>query len=370
MGSTHEITDPKVIAREAREWLIRLDGDEEPSAEEKASLRAWTERSDAHREELARISQFWDEASVLTELSIPLQNEAQNQRGQSKVVAANWLKGFMGFQYAGVLSMVCVVGLVLFAFNTYNNTLNAASNGIYSTAVGELQTHTLADGSVLRINTDSQVEVNFNAEARSIRLLRGEAHFEVSHNKRWPFDVYAGIGRVKAVGTAFSVRLSDERVRVIVSEGRVDLAAPLDTVDQKPGELAAPAVLQSIGLLERRQTASFDNRMNAAEASSATPGTESRSLLNVNTLQEVELGRQLSWREGFLVFNAQPLSQVVAEVERYTPITIKILDEDLNALRIGGRFKIGEMDAMFDVFESSFGITVDRVDGKNVHLKK
>ena len=90
----------------------------------------------------------------------------------------------------------------------------------------------------------------------------------------------------------------------------------------------------------------------------------------MNTLQEVELGRQLSWREGFLVFNAQPLSQVVAEVERYTPITIKILDEDLNALRIGGRFKIGEMDAMFDVFENSFGITVDRVDGKNVHLKK
>lgn len=361
MDRFDKVEDSKTIAKEAREWLIRLDGDEEPGADEKASLQAWVAQSETHRQELARISAFWDEASVLTELSIPLQNEAQNRRAVSGQGFAN--------RYVGALSVLCVLSVLLLGFNAYKHSVNAATNGIYTTNIGELQAHTLADGSVLRLNTNSQVEVSFNSRARNIRLLRGEAHFDVSHNRRWSFHVYAGLGRVKAVGTAFGVRLVDDRVKVIVSDGKVDLAVPIDVKRGVPASERGPAVLQSIGQLDRGQEASFDSRVEVVEGSGGS-SIGSVQNLNINSLPEAELGRQLAWRDGFLVFNALPLSQVVKELNRYTSLNIKILDDELNTLKIGGRFKISEMDAMFDVFESSFGITVSRVDEKNIHLKK
>ena len=229
MDNLYKMTDPIVIAKEARDWLIRLDGDDALSVNEQAALRAWGERSEMHQQELMRITQFWNEASVLTELSIPIQNEAQRQyesehKSQDKqkktaIGLVAWLNGFRGLRYGGALSLVGVLGILVFSFNVYNNALNTSTNGVYTTGIGELQTHTLADGSVIRINTNSQVKVNFNADARSIRLLRGEAHFEVSHNRRWPFDVYAGIGRVKAVGTAFSVRLMLIASRLLFLKG-------------------------------------------------------------------------------------------------------------------------------------------------------
>ena len=382
MDNLYKMTDPIVIAKEARDWLIRLDGDDALSVNEQAALRAWGERSEMHRQELTRITQFWNEASVLTELSIPIQNEAQRQneseseqKAQSKqkkpaIGLVAWLNGFRGLRYGGALSLVGVLGILVFSFNVYNNALNTSTNGIYTTGIGELQTHTLADGSVIRINTNSQVKVNFNADARSIRLLRGEAHFEVSHNRRWPFDVYAGIGRVKAVGTAFSVRLDVDSVEVIVSEGRVELAVPTSVINDSSSALSGPAMLRSIGRLDKNQIAQFNNQVDAVEQSGAGASSLPINKLEVGTLADVELGRQLAWREGFLVFNAQPLSQVVAEVSRYTALNITILDEELNALRIGGRFKIGEMDAMFDVFENNFGITVSRIDDKTIQLKK
>ena len=370
MDNLYKKTDPIVIAQEAREWLIRLDGDDDLSVNEKASLHAWANRSEQHQQELARITQFWSEASVLTELSIPIQNEAQRTQKNRAMSLAAWLSGFRSLRYGGALSLVGILAVMFFSFNVYNNALNTATNGIYTTGVGELQTHVLADGSVIRINTNSQVEVNFNTEARNIRLLRGEAHFEVSHNRRWPFDVYAGVGRVKAVGTAFSVRLDIDRVEVIVSEGRVELALPTSSVNGSSKDLSAPAILQSVGRLDKNQIAQFNNYIDTAQEKVAGGSQLSVKKLNVNTLHEVELGRQLAWREGFLVFDAQPLSQVVAEVSRYTALNITILDEELNTLKIGGRFKIGEMDAMFDVFENNFGITVSRIDEKTIQLKK
>ena len=100
-----------------------------------------------------------------------------------------------------------------------------ATNGIYAAAIGEIREQELVDGSVLQINTDSQVNVEYSEGTRKIHLLRGEAHFDVAHDKDWPFQVYAGKGVVKAVGTAFSVRLEEEKISVIVTEGKVDLVA-------------------------------------------------------------------------------------------------------------------------------------------------
>ena len=240
---------------------------------------------------------------------------------------------------------------------------------------------TLADGSVVQINTDSQVQVDFSDTLRKIRLMRGEAHFDVTRDPDRPFEVYAGKGMVKAVGTAFSVRLSQDYIKVTVSEGRVDLAAivedPIETRAELSASEARPGAERAhrsdkplptkIGSLGHGQRATFSNQAIRAEYR-GSDDSGSSIVPEINTLAEQELARQLSWREGYLVFAGDPLSYVVEEVNRYMPISIEIADPTLNQLRIGGRFKVGELEAMFDVLETSFGIQVSRLDDRHVQL--
>ena len=81
----------------------------------------------------------------------------------------------------------------------------------------------------------------------------------------------------------------------------------------------------------------------------------------VETVEPQELAKRLSWREGVLIFAGDPLEVVVDEISRYTTVSIEITDPVVRATRIGGRFPIGETDAMFDALEANFGLRVIRL---------
>jgi len=90
----------------------------------------------------------------------------------------------------------------------------------------------------------------------------------------------------------------------------------------------------------------------------------------IETIPSTELARKLSWRQGVLSFSGEPLEQVVDEVSRYTPVKIIITDPSIRKIAIGGYFKAGESEAMFEALESSFGIRVTRVNDRLVYLAK
>ena len=388
------------IEAEARQWLIRLDSDTSLSQADRAALSEWAGRSPAHHQELVRISAFWNEANVLTELSIPLQASASqtskdNQQAQK---VSGSLGGFWSGLASGSVSAVAnvfankiamsVTAMALVVVMVVNGpfaTVNYSdSNGIYVTVIGDVVSQTLADGTVLKINTDSQVQVDYSESVRKIRLLRGEAHFAVAHNKAWPFEVYAGKGRVKAVGTAFSVQLTDDMVEVLVSEGRVDLAAVVhntmasqgvvqdiaqaDADKQQEINKAYTPELATIGSLDIGQQARFYNRAITVDGGSGDANAVSDLIQQIDTLEEQELERRLAWRSGYLVFSGDPLVQVVEEINRYTTMNVEISDPVLRDIKIGGRFKVGELDAMLSVFESSFAIRVSRLDDQHIQL--
>ena len=353
MDNICQFEDRETIAHQAREWLVRLDGDEALTLTEKQALQEWLARSPAHRQELERIAEFWDNSNILTELSIPLHQVASSYHRSSTAAffKSRWLtpRGGMAVAMSVLVIMVMLRGYLL------PQPLDA-SNGIYAAAIGEIREQQLADGSILELNTDSQVQVDYSESTRKIRLLRGEAHFDVAHNPDWPFEVYAGKGRVKAVGTAFSVRLEQERLSVIVTDGKVDLAAtrPKTTEPDNPNNqptLTPP--LETIGSLSQGQGASFR----------PTPDAKPQYIL-----AQKEIQRQLSWREGYLVFEGEPLSVVVTELNRYLPMRVEIIDSSLSDLPIGGRFKVGELEALFDVLETSFDVQVSRLDEQHIKL--
>ena len=154
--------------------------------------------------------------------------------------------------------------------------------------------------------------------------------------------------------TAFAVTLQGSDVRVTVAKGRVDVGAGEDGVVSADAANARDIPLvHPHASLEAGQTATFGD------------GTA----VNTHEISVPELTRQLSWHEGYLVFSGQPLDEVVSEVNRYSAITLEIADPKLRTLSIGGRFKVGDLEAVCDVLQSNFGIRVDRVDDRHIQLR-
>ncbi len=359
-----EFPDRKGIEEEAGAWLIKLDGDCAPSAEELASLREWLERSPVHREQLGSLADFWGKMNVLTELAVPL--------GQPERRANRSFVGRSRIAMTRFVTAVIVVGIAATFWSPPDPLVS--SNDFYATAVGQQQSITLADGSLVILNTNTQIKVNYDDEYRNIRLLQGEAHFTVAKTALRPFRVYAGNGMVQAVGTAFSVYLRDDSVDVTVTEGEVVLASigrPDIDLSPQPGRLpdsnqssgsiamVDDGYVEALGTIKAGESATFQSAVDADVA---------RIIDAIETIEAPEMAKRLSWREGILIFTGDPLVVVVDEISRYTTVSIEISDPVVRATRIGGRFPIGETDAMFDALEANFGLRVTRLSHDRVLL--
>ena len=122
------------------------------------------------------------------------------------------------FAVAASLVMATVLGLLIFGQQTVNPEI---SMDRYVARVGEQKVVNLNDGSVITLNTGSELLVGLSDQSRKIILRRGEAYFEVARDSERPFTVDAGLRSVTVLGTEFNIRKSPDRLQVAVSEGLV-----------------------------------------------------------------------------------------------------------------------------------------------------
>jgi transmembrane sensor len=361
MDNIYEFTDRAVIEQEAGEWLIKIERETPLTEHEKEALKVWINRSPAHRAEINQLAEFWSDMNVLTELAVPLgKSESQIERDQIEAKRVWVWRGGVATMAASVLCIA--VALTLLFVQPPGQHEN---NTFYATVVGQQKTATLQDGSVIQLNTNSQLEVKFSSHYRDIYLLQGEAHFTVAKNPDRPFRVYAGNGKVQAIGTAFSVYLNGQNIDVTVTEGRVGLAAINQNPSTKDDSSTSP-IEKNLGQLNAGQRAIMNNtRVNRVMAESDVD-----PVLPVVMIEEREQGRRLAWREGILKFTGDPLEKVVEEISRYTSLTIEIVDPNMRSIRIGGQFRIGETDVMLESLENNFGINVQRIGSNRVLLSK
>lgn len=389
MESIIEFPDRDVIEDEAWVWLIRLDGDKPLSDSEERTFDEWLARSPAHREMLKTLNTFWAKSNVLSELMEP---ESIMTLCRKRLLGFFWprsgfKRGFRG-TFKGAFRVVAVTS-VLMAF-TFVFMMNeqgiTASNGLYVTAVGQQKVITLADDSQLQLNTNSQIQVDYNKGYRNIRLLQGEVHFDVAKDASKPFRVYAGSGRVQAVGTAFNVYLNNNEVDVFVTEGRVSLASTLPPVlsdsesrlhiaanDKSLNETAdlyAETQLNGLGVFSAGQGVTLKETQEKSAGQSQ--GAIQRHSI-VELLSEVKddvktQQSRLAWRQGLLIFSGETLEEAMTEVGRYTTVTIEIVDPALRQLKIGGQIQVSDTDSMFKALEANFGLTVKRLSYNRVQV--
>ena len=261
METIVEFPNRDVIEDEALAWLVRLDGDKPLSASEEHTFEQWLARSPVHREAMKSLNAFWSNCNVLGEVMEPPSPAVPSRKRIFTGLLASLLpaSGFRGMAVAGAL-MTLALGITLFMGRPWDIT---ASNGVYLTAVGQQKTVTLSDDSRVQLNTNSQIQVDYSDGYRNIRLLQGEVHFEVAKDPSKPFRVYAGSGRVQAVGTAFNVYLNKDQVEVLVTEGRVAVGSFL------PLAASSPSRLQNHSPNEVQQAQ--DNKMYEAENAVVNP---------------------------------------------------------------------------------------------------
>ena len=323
------------------------------SDEDIRSLLSWLEEDPEHRTEFLQLVELWDNLDILSELSeiIPLeQKRAEPQAG-------NLLPGFAyRHRFAAAVVFSALMVLTVFSLKEWIaapgvSPLADTQKTVFTTPVGESDDFDLPDGSRIRLNTNSHIMLDYGDHFRHVYLERGEAYFEVAPDPLRPFVVYVGKGSITALGTAFNINYAGGIIDVMVTEGNVEVAAwtVLPGSDEVLPEENALRTKVSAG-----QTVQISDTVIRAPA--------------VIELEQVE--HELAWQRGMLIFNGDPLEDAVNEISRYTNTKIVIHDDSIGKIPIGGYFKIGEIEAMLNAFESSFGIAVDRVSDDLVLLSK
>lgn len=337
------------MRREAAAWLARLDGGE-LDERESAELRAWLAADSRHVRELVQMARLWDAMDCMAVLAELFPAVAEPPRR----TAWQWLYG----PTAAALLASLVAAVALLALDLPGMLATPGRPGqsqtqelVYRTGVGEQSEVLLSDGSRLALNTHSEVRVRYEERERAVYLAGGEAYFAVAKNPELPFVVYAGRGQVRALGTAFSVRLQGEAIEVLVDEGsvRVEVASrelPAATApDTAPADTRHSVTLGAGGRVDYAST-----------------------LGGPDYLTPQRLQQALAWRSGKWVFAGESLREVVAEVSRYTRKRIEIVDPAIADLRIGGYFDIGKIDAFLSVLENGFGVSATSVNDELIQL--
>ncbi|MEJ1962703.1 MAG: FecR domain-containing protein [Gammaproteobacteria bacterium] len=204
----------------------------------------------------------------------------------------------------------------------------------WNTAPGEQRTFTLEDGSRIVVNTRSRLEVRMGRSKREVRLLEGEAFFEVARDPSRPFLVVTSLGVARAVGTRFNVLLDGGREEVVTEEGKVLVQAP-------DGSTA--------GVL-------------------AIAGTKATLVQGQSqpSLAPADLTRIENWRAHRLEFDRVPLEVALKEFSRYTTVPIRAASEDVAQTYISAVLKTGDVQALATTLQGAFGLSL--VAGQNEWL--
>jgi transmembrane sensor len=326
------------IESDAANWLIRLERD--PSPQTRADFEAWLGADARHQAAFIRLKNTWSRADILKRLR-PLDGAVDDQvldkfGVQTPIFDAPEPKKTRSrtpwLALAASLLLVAVGGIVWFV---------VARSGweIYQTEFGGFQRVVLADGSTAMLNTDSRIRARLSSGRREIVLEKGEALFTVAHDVHRPFDVTAGDTVVRAVGTSFSVRLRDQKqVDVLVTEGRVAINPPDDSLDSK---LPQPVALPALSTLTAGETISI----------------QAHRRLKVQKVADEDVTRRLAWTKGRISFDRVTLAEAVAEFNRYNRRQLVIDDPAIAEIRIGGGFEATDVDSFVAALQT-FGIRV------------
>jgi transmembrane sensor len=318
-----EISAAEAIRIEAADWILKQRMATNWGEQDRQELAAWQTRSTAHLLAYLRLESAWKQTDRLAALRGPMKPLPTQPRLPWRLMG----------RISAALAFVAVAGVVGL------NLLPGSHQRIFSTGVGGHQRVTLADGSLVELNTNTTVRLAADGSARTAYLDKGEAYFRITHDAAHPFVVLAGSHRIIDVGTAFVVRREPKQLSVALLEGGARFDTPTDkssqAIELKPGD----EVIATAGKVIRRSES-----------------------LN-------KLTSELGWRRGNLIFNGTTLAEAAAQFNRYNATKLIIADPDTARLKINGTFAANNARAFIDATQVVLGLKLQNRNSEIVISK-
>jgi transmembrane sensor len=327
------VQDGRQRARaEASAWIVRLHGAHR-TPELEAGFRRWLGATPDNAVEFERVTAVWEAAPHASIAGLPrvvLRHPSPNPRR---------------FAIAATL-LLFVAAATFLAYRL-------EQDPEYVTSIGEQRSVPLEDGSRVALNSNSRVQIEFTTDRRTVRLLRGEAFFEVAHNKERPFVVIAGDSEVTAVGTAFEVRYEPDHVDVTLVEGKVNVTSTAE-------QLGYPVSASSFKT-GAREPHSTGYAMTAGERVRIAKGAPAK-------VDAPRVDAVTAWRRGEVMLDDTPLPDAVAEMNRYSKNPLIINGNSIATLRVSGIYHTGDSEGFAQTVARLYGLRVTQ-EGAQIHLR-
>lgn len=289
------------LLEEACDWVGKMhSGQFGPDAQQQ--LAEWRATDASHEQAWQKAQALWLGMEQLRGRTIPGAEPLLTERHRKPAA-----RGRHSHARHAFLAAACCAGLAVSLATYYPPRLWQAD---HLTDKGEQRKIILADGSQLTLNSGSAIDLHFDGTVRRVELLQGEAFFEVAKDANRPFIVSTDDREIRAVGTAFDVLRLAGRTDVELVEGIVELE---DGTHKQRARLLAG------------QTASIG--VSGIELQPPRP-SENMAL----------------WRDGLLQFDGLPLDAAVAQINRYRPGKVVLLNQALAETRISGLFRLDALD--------------------------
>ncbi|WP_166216075.1 FecR domain-containing protein [Pseudomonas atagonensis] len=329
MNSTDTVTPTPAQEQEALAWLSLLH--DRPSAGDQLTFSQWLHADQAHAEAYAQAQVIWE----LSEGPARTLADEEAQALQGYLNAIDRPRRSPLLRGAGALAMAaCLLLMVSLGTGWQPQRWVDDLGADYVSAPGEIRTVTLADQSQVTLDADSAIAVDFSHGERHVHLRRGAGFFSVTHTGE-PFVVAAEKGQARVLGTQFEVRLQPHGAQVTVLSGRV-------------GVTANPQGEQQI--------------LTAGQQVAYGEGTAEK-------LHPVDSEAQLAWRQGWLTYYKSTLADVVADLRRYYPGRIVLLNDELAVRKVSGSFPSKDPQAILNSLQGVLGFEQHQVLGHLIILR-
>jgi transmembrane sensor len=291
--------------REAADWLLR-NGNPNQSPDEHARFKEWLDHDPENCRTYSAAERLMGDARRAIQSDPALTNIDARPKSMAKPIAATMF----------------VAALATGAFFALEGPLRLQADMIAGT--DEMPVRTLEDGSVVQLNASSAIAVDFTEDRRVIRLLHGQAFFQVAHAPGRPFTVVAGEAKVTALGTAFDVRYGKDDTEVTVTENAVKV--------EFEGQHARSV------------------RVAQGEQAIFNYANEETEVLPVDGLVA------LAWKRGQIAVDNAPLSYVVEEMNRHFYGRIVVAGPALANRRVSGTIKVADTDDALAFVTKALGV--------------
>ncbi len=374
------------ILQTAADWRARQDAG--LTSDETAEFTRWRDADPRHEELYNELDQTWSildrtseipEAALRAPVDRAQSNSRQSDRGPSHRPPPTVLRLPSPVPW---LAAAAAIALVWTAWTLWPRSTPQDFQQTVESTSRYTKRLDLPDGSVIRMNSATEVTVNYTAASRTVQLLRGEAHFDVAKNKDRPFIVEAAGAAVRAVGTAFNVALKPDNLEVIVTEGRVAVGQPTAEFVSGKGLVNSGFRIPDSG---SDTSAPSNSDLRSPNSNQRTPNSDLRTATSAPPVRLVSAGEKLvlpleparpstvaavapaevsealAWQNHKLEFESAPLADILAEFNRYNVHQLVIApgSGDLARERFGGSFRADDPDTFIQLLKLRSNIIIE-----------